>query len=373
MQFIYAGVSMIKRMDMFFLEIPLYEPFTISLGTSIKSTNIVIRLVSKEGIEGWGEASPSYSVLGETIEAVKESLGNFYRKVRDLEADEIEKLYDVLMKYPGSPSAKAALDMAFFDLFGKMVSKPIFKLLGGYREHIETDITIGIMEPEEQAKRALKFINQGFRILKIKLGLDPEKDIERIKAIRETIGYKPVIRVDANQGWSMEQAIYVINKLAEFEVELIEQPVKWDDIRGLKRVHDESSLPIVADESVKTPADAIKIIEADAVDIINIKLMKSRGIWGALKIAAISEATGVKNMIGCMGESRIGITAGVHIAQALKNIVIYDLDSDLLLKKDIVSKGGASIDRGVRKVGYTPGLGIQSLKEDMLQLVTTFK
>jgi len=364
---------MLRRMEVYLLEIPLNEPFRISSGTSTRSTNIVIRLVDANGNEGWGEASPSRRVLNETLDTVKTTLKNLFPKVKELECTDIEKLYELMMETPGSPSAKAALDFAFFDLYGKEISKPVYKLLGGYRESIETDITIGIMEPEEQAKRALKFVAQGFRSLKIKLGIDPKKDIERIKAIRDAVGYDIILRVDANQGWSVNEAIYVIDKLADYEVELVEQPIRWDDLKGLRRVRKESSIPIAADESVKTPSDAIKVIEADAVDIINIKLMKSRGIWGALKIASISEAAGIKNMIGCMGESRIGITAGVHVAQGLKNIMIYDLDSDLLLKEDVVIEGGASIEQGVRRAGSDSGLGIKNVRKEMLTQISVLK
>ncbi len=364
---------MLRKMEVYLLEIPLKEPFRISAGTSTKSTNIVIRLVNANGDEGWGEASPSHRVLNETIDTVKTTLKSLFPKIKKLECTDIEKLYEVIMEAPGSPSAKAALDFAFFDLYGKEVSKPVYKLLGGYRENIETDITIGIMEPEEQAKRALKFVSQGFHSLKIKLGINPEKDIERIRAIRDAIGYDTVIRVDANQGWDVDEAIYVINKLADYEVELVEQPIRWDDIKGLKRIKKESSLPIAADETVKTSADALRVIEADAVDIINIKLMKSRGIWGALKIASISEAAGIKNMIGCMGESRIGITAGVHAALGIRNIQIYDLDSDLLLKEDVVIEGGATIEKGIRKANSSPGFGISKMNMGMLSLLFVVK
>jgi len=276
---------MLRRMEVYLLEIPLNEPFRISSGTSTRSTNIVIRLVDANGNEGWGEASPSRRVLNETLDTVKTTLKNLFPKV----------------------------------------------------------------------------------------GIDPKKDIERIKAIRDAVGYDIILRVDANQGWSVNEAIYVIDKLADYEVELVEQPIRWDDLKGLRRVRKESSIPIAADESVKTPSDAIKVIEADAVDIINIKLMKSRGIWGALKIASISEAAGIKNMIGCMGESRIGITAGVHVAQGLKNIMIYDLDSDLLLKEDVVIEGGASIEQGVRRAGSDSGLGIKNVRKEMLTQISVLK
>lgn len=343
------------RLEAWLLEVPLREPFRIALGTSTASRNVVIRLTSEDGLAGWGEASPSKRVLNETVEDVVNTLKRVSGRL-DVDYTGFEKIYEFLGSFEGAPSAKAALDMALLDLYAKSLGRPLWRLIGGYRESIETDITIGIMEPEEQAKRALKYVEQGFRALKLKLGLEPEKDVERVRAVRDAVGEGVKIRVDANQGWSVDEAKWVIDRITSYDVELVEQPVRWDDLRGMREVRRESPVPIAADESVKTPRDALRVAEMEAADIINIKLMKSRGILGALRIAAISEASGIKNMIGCMGESRLGITAGVHAAQAVRNIVIYDLDADLLQAENVFS-GGASIEKGVREAEEAPGLG----------------
>ncbi len=354
-------------LEAWLLEIPLKEPFRIALGTSTVSRNIVVRLVGEDGIAGWGEASSSKKVLNETIEDVIDTLTKFVGGI-DIDYTSVERIYEFLGSFEGAPSAKAALDMALLDLYAKDLGKPLWRVIGGYRESVETDITIGIMEPEEQAKRAVKYVEEGFRALKLKLGLEPEKDVERVRAVRDAVGEGIKIRVDANQGWSVEEAKWVIDRITSYDVELVEQPVRWDDLEGMREVRRESPVPIVADESVKTPSDALRVAEMDAADIINIKLMKSRGILGALRTAAISEAAGIKNMIGCMGESRLGITAGVHVAQAVRNIVVYDLDADLLQAEEVFS-GGASIERGVRRVEDVPGLGNFEVNEKYMKKI----
>lgn len=358
---------MISRIRAYLTEIPLREPFRIALGTSTVSRNVVIEVETRDGITGMGEASPSKRVLGEDIESVVSTLNMIYHKISGWESLSLEKAYSLLHGTSGSPSAKAALDMALLDIVGKDLGVPVFRLLGGFRDSIETDITIGIMDPEEQARRAVMHVESGFRILKVKLGEDPETDIRRVRAVRDAVGEGIKIRVDANQGWSVEEAIRVIDRISGYDVELVEQPVRWDDLSGLAEVRKNSPVPVAADESVKTPEDAIRAIEMDAVDIINIKLMKSEGICGAVRIAHISEAAGVKNMVGCMGESGVGITAAVHVAQALRNIEYCDLDSDLLHAEDIVEEGRASISNGTRRVSEKPGLGLKELRRGMLK------
>ena len=363
----------IKRVDVYRVELKYVEPFRIALGTSVVSHNVVVRVTSVDGAEGWGEGSPSRRILGDTIDMAVRDAGRLASKILELGDVELEHLHEIAGREEYSLSAVAALDMALCDLKGKLAGTPIYRLFGGYRESLETDITIGIMEPEEMVKRAVKYVDMGFKALKLKLGEDPDTDIERVRAVRDAVGEGITIRVDANQGWTVEQAIRVIDRISGYDVELVEQPVRYDDVEGLAKVRKESPVPIAADESAKKPSDVVRLARAEAVDIVNIKLMKAGGIWGALKVAAVSEACGIKNMVGCMGESRLGITAGVHFALATRNVVYYDLDSDLLLAEDIVLSGGASIEKGVRKVADKPGLGITSIDQAKLRKVASYE
>ena len=355
------------RLEIYLFESKYHEPFTISLGTSTSTSNVIVRLLS-EGLEGWGEASPSPRILGDNIEEAVNTVEKLFKLLRDAKDLTPEIVYEKLKSVPGSPSGKAGFEMAFMDLWSKSIGSPLCKILGGYRRTIETDITIGIVDPEEQAKRALRYVEKGFRALKIKLGLNPELDIRRVKAVRDAVGEGIKIRVDANQGWSVEDAIRVINRISGYDVELIEQPVRYDDLEGLASVKKESPIPIVADESVKTPEDAIKVITKEGADVINIKLMKSAGIMGAVRIAYVTEAAGLENMIGCMGESKIGITAAAHVALGLRNIRYYDLDSDMLIVEDPVSYGGIT-GESERRISGGEGLGIEKVDMGKLKLL----
>lgn len=348
----------LEEVEIFCVELPYREVFTIATGSTARSWNIAVRVKLEDNTTGWGEGSPSYTVLGETrglVVSCARQLAEELLAERDLS---FERLYELCANCP-SPSAAAAIEEAVLDAWARGAEVSLAKLLGGpYRDSIETDITIGIMEPIEQASRAVKFVEEGFRILKLKLGLEPEKDVKRVRVVRDAVGEGVRIRVDANQGWTVEQAINVINRIAGYDVEYVEQPVKWDDISGLARVRKESPLPIAVDESVKRAADVIKIAKLEAADIVNIKVMKSAGLLGALRVAHVSEAAGLANMIGCMGEGRLGITGAACFAASARNVVYFDLDSDLLLASDY-ARGGSIPEKGKRSLPTSPGLGVE--------------
>jgi L-alanine-DL-glutamate epimerase-like enolase superfamily enzyme len=337
------------------------------LGTSIQSENIVVRVATDFKVEGWGEASPSFRITGETPETVVKTLDKIGPKLIGMCPFRIEQIVekmDALVK--GNSSAKAAIDMAIFDIIGKRAKKPICMLLGGYRKEVFTDITLSIKSPRRMAKDAAKAVKRGFEALKVKVGVNPRQDVERVKRIRETVGSEVAIRVDANQGWNVRQAINVLKRLEPYNVEFVEQPVKAEDIKGLAKVRRNSSIPVMADETVHSPEDAIQAIRAEAVDLINIKLMKSGGIWKAMKIAAIAEAAKISCMVGCMGESNLGITAATHFAAAVKNVQHADLDSDILLLDKLVKRGGAKIQGSKRIPPKRSGLGITALNDNLL-------
>ena len=239
-------------------------------------------------------------------------------------------------------------------------------LMGGYRTEVLTDITLGIKSPKEMAEDAVEAVNRGFKALKVKVGVNPTEDVERIKLTREAVGDNIDIRLDANQGWTPEQAIEVLNKLEKFNIQFAEQPVSAGDLKGLVKVRKNSAIPIMADESAHSPEDALRLIMAEAVDLMNIKLMKSGGLLKGRKIANIAEAAGMPCMIGCMGESEIGIAAGAHLAAEVKNIQYADLDSDLLLKDKLVKKGGTEVKNSMRVFPRQYGLGITELNQELL-------
>lgn len=355
-------------------DLSLVEPFRISLGTITKANNILVQIFSDdsgdisgdrfkdnskddfENLVGIGEGSPTYKITGDNQEGALAFVQDIAPLLVGQELD-IQAIDETLNSFVNMTGAKAAINIAIYDLIGKELSKPIFKLLGGYRKEIETDLTIGILTPQEVREKAIDAISKGFKILKIKVEGDVEQDLKRIEAISD-LGVK--IRLDANQGFTPKDAVKFIQKLSNFEIELIEQPVPFWDIDGLKYVKENSDIPVFADESVHLARDALKLVQEKCVDGINIKLMKCGGLSEAIKIINIAEAAGIPCMIGCMLESRVSLTAAAHLALAFKNIKYVDLDSHLFLKEDPVS-GGMEIKNGKITVPDTPGLGISGI------------
>jgi o-succinylbenzoate synthase len=357
----------IKQIEIYQVSLRYKEPIRIAPGTRSEANNIVVKLVTDYGVIGWGESSPSKRVTGETVETVVDVLdkvGPTLVGMCPLRIEQDVEAMDTVVA--GNPAAKAAVDMALYDVLGKTVRKPVFMLLGGYRTEVFTDITLGIKSPREMADDAVKAVKNGFKALKVKLGIDPVEDVERVQIIREAVGDHVQIWVDANQGWTVDQALDVLNSIKKFKVQFAEQPVSAEDIKGLSHVRRNSLVPIMADESVHSPADALRLIQAGAVDFINIKLMKCGGILKGRKIAEIAEAASVPCMIGCMSESMIGISAAAHLAAGIKNIQYSDLDSDIMLKDRVVTKGGVEMKGSARVLSKSFGLGIKELNHKLL-------
>ncbi|MBS7632450.1 dipeptide epimerase [Candidatus Bathyarchaeota archaeon] len=357
----------IQQIEVYTAAMRYEEPFTIAAGTSTKTCNVIVRVLTDYEIYGWGEASPSKRVTGETTETVIEALDKICPKLIGKCPLRIESDVEIMDQViSGNPAAKAAIDIALHDVLGKTARKPLFRILGGYRTEVLTDITLGIKSPKEMAQNAKKALDKGFKALKIKVGVDVDEDVERIRLVREVAGNDIQLRVDANQGWTPKQAMEALNKISRYNIQLAEQPVPSEDIEGLKNVKKNSPVPIMADESVHTPADALRLVREGAVDMMNIKLMKCGGILKAKKIAAVAEAAGMPCMIGCMSESSIGIAAATHLAGAVKNIQYADLDSDILLKDKITTEGGVPLVNSVRKFTNGHGLGIETVDTEFL-------
>ena len=365
----------IRHIEVYSAVLRYHEPFKIAPSTSTESHNIIVKIHTDSEVFGVGEASPSKRVTHETPQTVIKTLDKIAPRLIGVQPLRIEQIMGTMdQTVAENPSAKAAIDMALHDILGKTARRPLFELLGGFRQEVLTDITLGIKEPEEMARDAVKVVGKGFRALKVKVGINPKEDFERIQEIRETVDSDVTIRIDANQGWTVRQAIEVLKKLERLNVEFVEQPVKADDVEGLAEVKKNSSIPVMVDESVHSPEDAMHIIRKDAADLINIKLMKSGGILKARKISAVAEAGNMPCMIGCMGESMIGITAGVHFAAAVKNVQYADLDSDILLKDKTVLEGGAKLKASKRIPLMKPGLGVIKLDKEILgEPVRTYK
>jgi L-alanine-DL-glutamate epimerase-like enolase superfamily enzyme len=357
----------IQQIEAYSVTLAYKEPFVIAPGASTESHNVVVKIITDYEVVGWGESSPSKRVTGETVETIFKTLDKIAPKLIGCCPLRIERDVEVMDSIvDGNPAAKAAIDMALHDILGKTACKPLFMVMGGYRTEVMTDITLSIKSPREMAKDAIDAVKEGFKALKVKVGTNPAEDVERIEMIRRAVGDMTQIRIDANQGWTPNQAIEILNRIEKFDIRFAEQPVSASNIKGLAQVKRNSSIPVMADESVHSPEDVLRLVQAEAVDLLNIKLMKSGGILKARKIAAIAEAAGMSCMVGCMGESGIGIAAGAHFASAIRNIEYADLDSDILLRDKLVKKGGTTIKNSTHVFSKRNGIGIEELDAKLL-------
>ncbi|HKM01408.1 MAG: dipeptide epimerase [Tissierellia bacterium] len=346
------------------ISVPLKTPFKTALRTVYSVEDIIVEIHTDTGNVGYGEAPPTGAITGDTKGAIIGALNEHI--IKSIKGMDIENFEDIMLKLNNcilkNTSAKAAVDIALYDLYGKFYNAPVYKLLGGHRKEIITDITISVNEPEIMAIDSIDAIKRGFETLKVKVGKDKSKDIERIKAIRKAVGYDVKLRIDANQGWKPKEAVKILRDMEDenLDIELVEQPVIARDIKGLKFVTDNISIPVIADESVFSPEEALKILQVRAADLINIKLMKTGGLFNALKICSIAEIYGVECMLGCMLEAKISVNAAVHLAAAKSIITKIDLDGPILCSEDPI-EGGAVFEEYKISLNDVPGLGIKKV------------
>ena len=352
-----AGRLKIKSVDVFIFDIPLTTPFRIAIGEMKAANLLLVRIHTDQGIFGLGEACPFPPITGETQAANAAAA----RTIRDMFLGKDPLAYDGLIRGLGplvhsNPSIVAAFDMALHDILGKVAGLPLFRLFGGSDPSFETDITAGLDTPEVMAERIKGFVREGYRAVKVKVGLDPDADVARLQAIRDAVGYEIEIRIDANQGWSVPQAVYALRKMEKLRVEFCEQPVRASDTAGLRAVRNQSPIPIMADESLFSPADAVKLIMAEACDSFNIKLMKAGGMLNAVRIAHVADAANLRCMAGCMLDSKLALTAAAHLVASQANIIYADLDGNSEHVTDPIV-GGMTVKRGVITLPESPGLG----------------
>lgn len=352
------------------ISVPLRVPFKTALRTVNSVEDVIVEILTDVGALGYGEAPPTGVITGDTTGAIIGAINDHIAK--NIIGMEIDNLEDVLQKIQKSivhnSSAKAAVDMAVWDLYGQLYKIPVYKLLGGARKQIVTDITISVNEPEQMAHDAIDAIKRGYDCLKVKVGANPDLDVARLAAVRKAVGDDVLIRIDANQAWSPKQAVRILNQMQEkgLKLELVEQPVKAADIEGLKFVTENSYVPVLADESVFSPEDAMKIMQNHAADYVNIKLMKCGGLYNALKIISAAEVYGIECMLGCMLEAKVSVNAAVHLACAKKIITKIDLDGPVLCSEDPII-GGAVFNEKNITVSDEPGLGIKGFEKDALK------
>ncbi len=344
------------------LSLPLAHPFKTALRTVERIEDVAVMVVGEDGGVGYGEAPPTAVITGDTTGSILCAIEDYIRPaIVGMELDDLsavmEKLNACLVH---NTSPKAAVDMALYDLWAKSQGKPLYQLLGNARSSFETDLTISVNQVDEMVKDALEAVRRGFTTLKIKVGKEGLADIDRVTSIRKAVGNDIQLRVDANQGWTAAQSVAIIKTMEArgLNIQLVEQPVPADDIAGLKYVSGQVDTPILADEAVFSPTDAANLIAIRACDYINIKLMKTGGIWNALKICELAKQHGMECMIGCMLESQVAVSAAAHLCGGQGAITMADLDGPSLCASEPFP-GGPVFDGPTIRLNDTPGIGIE--------------
>jgi L-alanine-DL-glutamate epimerase-like enolase superfamily enzyme len=347
----------ITDVEIFLFDIPLTSPFRIAIGEMKAANDLLVRVRTDQGVVGLGEACPFPPITGET-QATNAAAA---RSIRDMLVGKDPLAIDGLLREIGpivhsNPSAVAAFDMALYDILGKVAGLPLFRLFGGTKSVFETDITTSLDTLENMTAESKKYADMGYKTLKVKVGLDPDEDFARLSAIRAAVGPKVAIRIDANQGWTVPQAVYALRKMEPLAIQFCEQPVLASDTAGLKAVRTQSPIAVMADEALFGPADAIKLIRAEACDTFNIKVMKAGGLLNSIRIAHIADAANMRCMVGCMLESNLALTAAAHVVASQANIVYADLDGNSEHVTDPII-GGMKVKAGTLTLPETPGLG----------------
>lgn len=343
------------------LNLALSEPYTTAYETISKTTNFVLKLETDGQITGYGCAAPDSVVTGESPQEVESA-------IRDIVIPSLKGknpftyallLAELRSQLEGKSSTLAMVDLALHDLMSKRANVPLYRFLGGYRNHIRTSITIGILPLKETLEHARRFVSDGFTILKIKGGNHLEEDVEKMLRLREQFS-DVTLRFDGNQGYSVADSISFVKRTRQIGIEIFEQPTKIDSEDRLGEVTKQVHLPVMADESIKTLTDAFRLAQNGRVDMVNIKLMKVGGIMEGMHINSVAKSAGLEVMVGCIDECGLGISAGLHFALSRPNIHYADLDGHLDLIDDPF-QNLFLLKSGILYPKDSPGLGIIDL------------
>lgn len=356
----------ISNIETYRIQVPLLKPFKTALRIVNTADSVYVKIQCDNGLVGWGEATATAVITGDTLQSIETAIHDFFKPHligKDILCFE-EIFHDLSAIMTRNSSGRAAIDMAIYDCLAQNSKLPLYQYLGGRSSRLETDFTVSVDIPHIMGEEALEYVKSGFTTLKVKVGLgNINEDIARVKEIRKCVGNEITIRLDANQGWTAKEAIQAIRRMEDMglQIELVEQPVKADDLEGLRQVTNQVNTFIMADESVFTPRQALEVIRTRSADMINIKLMKTGGIFYAQYINQLAEAAGMECMMGSMIETHLGLTAAAHFAASKRNITRYDFDAPLMLSRSLI-EGGIQYKGNKFTLPEIEGLGIRSIQ-----------
>lgn len=340
------------------------EKFADAYAEFNKSNAVLVKIYADDGTIGLGEAcafEPEF--YGETLESIYFSIQKYIApKIIGQDPLNINNVLSIVdTTLAKSTCAKEGIELALFDLAGKLLKVPVYTLLGGcFRDKIPVACEIGIDEPNIMVEKAKELLRMGVKTIKIKCSQNIEESIKRVKAIYEAVGDKVALRLDPNTHWDVYGTVKAIKKLMEFNcnIQYLEQPIPSWDINGMSRIRKLIDVPLMADEGIWTPQDVIELNEHEAVDIVNIKISKTGGLIMAKKIEAISEAMGLPCVVGTELDPAISLVAKIHLAASMKNLPFACEYTELYYLKESLLKPKIEIEDGYVKVPKGIGFGV---------------
>jgi L-alanine-DL-glutamate epimerase-like enolase superfamily enzyme len=351
----------IRAFEAVSVDLPLREGYRIANQTISFARNMLVRVESDQDVIGLGSAAPANNEGGESDESCLAALNGPLRELAlgaEIFSDPSPLADEALRVAADSPAARAALDIALWDLAARKAGVSLVRFWGGKPKPLPTSVTIGVCGVEETLAAAHDWIAQGFCIIKVKIGEDVELDAERLRKMRQALGPEVALRVDGNQGYSLEDARTLLRATDDLDLEMLEQPVNARDLDSMCALRGESRVPIIADEAAGTLEECAEIVDRGAAHGINIKLMKCGGPSAARTIHDRAHAAGFSLMLGCNDETRVSIAAAAHLALAMPGLKYTDLDGHMDLVRDPAS-GGFEVRNGCLQVGEKPGLGVE--------------
>ena len=349
----------ITRVETMLVDLPFRRPFVVWRGSIPSKQHVFVSITTDSGLTGWGEAPPFLFYAPETAEDVD-------RFIRDAMSDlllgkdprDVRLLMGQFEMFDGHHFAKAAVEAALWDLLGQSAGLPLYRLLGGaVRPSVPVTVVLHTDEPAAMADEAVDWIKREFTSLKIKIGFGLDADEAMVAAVRKRVGAGPLIRVDAEEHYSMKEALALGKRLERFSIELISQPVSRDDWEGMRDLRERLPMPVLADEGIHAPADVVQAVRTRAADQINIKVLKCGGLLTTMEMAAICRANHLPVMIGSMIEAGIGSLAAAHLAIALPGVFSTELCGPLLFASDALEKPLTIRDGAIILDADSPGLG----------------
>lgn len=343
------------------ISVPLHTPFVTALRRTSTVDTVLVEIEDADGPCGYGEAPQVWQVTGESLDGARACIdGPLAGVLAGRDADDLVPLLrEVDACVAANPGAKAAVDVALHDLAARRrgVSLPVY--LGATTHQVRTDVTLSAGDIESLCGAARTRLDDGFDVLKLKVGTDATTDVDRVRAVRETVGPRAQIRLDANQGWTPREAVSVIGALerAELDVELVEQPVRAADLAGLAWVTDRVVTPILADEAVYSVRDLSELIRRRAADMVNVKLAKCGGLHHARTLLELARAHDVGTLVGSMMETQIGVGAAASLVAAYGTTAVSDLDA-AWWSAESPYDGGLMYQGSTVTLPQRPGLGI---------------